>query len=176
MAKSQRAFILKVCKHFLWKHLDTFCLKLILISSFSMFTKNELRFVCSQIIHICSYFLLPFIITLILPGNEKKERKNNMSHVSDYCFFIPHATCATLLAVLEFSIVKISPLPVEGCGVKPQEEGTSIQVHPLSAGSCSGCQPAACLTYTQKHLPSSAPVSACIFLSSSLDFVIMDQL
>ena len=75
MAKSQRAFILKVCKHFLQKHLDTFSLKLILISSFSMFTENELRFVCSQVIHICSYFLLPFIITLILPGNEKKERK-----------------------------------------------------------------------------------------------------
>ena len=107
---------------------------------------------------------------------RRKERKNNMSHVSDYCFFIPDSTSVTLLAVLEFSIVKISPLPVEGCGVKPQEEGPSVQVHPLSAGSCSGCQPAACLPDTQKHLPSGAPVSACIFLSASLDLVIMDQL
>lgn len=77
--------------------------------------------------------------------------------------------------ILELSLVNISPLLVEGFGVRWQKEGASflIQAHPLSTVYCSVWQLAvACRTHNSAHLQ----VPAYIFLSTSLGLVIIDQL
>lgn len=94
--------------------------------------------------------------------------------MSDYCFLTPNSTFICGLRAqshkcLSFASKGLWEKTTGGMGFF-LDSGTTILIwlpHYVTASS---------MLYTQWCLPSSVPVPACIFLSSSLSVVIMDQL
>ena len=98
-------------------------------------------------IHVGSYFLSPFIITLILLGHKKKERKHGMGQLSVYCFLTPYSIWISLLIILELNLLSISFLPIEGCGLSLQEKGACLQ----DSGTPTYSQHATAVCCSQQH-------------------------